>query len=150
MYNHILISTDGSEVAQKGVDHGLALANSLKARVTIIMATERFPLYAHAGIAGGYVPGPAEMAQFLTGQKETADSVLGAVKVAAENLGVPADTVHVPEAHPAEAIIDFAKSGDCDLIVMASHGRRGIRKLVLGSQTSEVLADSPVPVLVVR
>jgi nucleotide-binding universal stress UspA family protein len=135
MYNHILIPTDGSEVAQKGVDHGLSLAKSLKARVTVIMATERFPLYAHAGIAGGYVPGPGEMAQYLTGQKETADNVLSAVKVAAEKLGVQADTVHVAEAHPAEAIIEFAKSGDCSFIVMASHGRRGIRKLVLGSQT---------------
>lgn len=150
MYNHILISTDGSEVAQKGVDHGLSLASSLKARVTIIMATERFPVYAHAGIAGAYIPGPTEMAQYEAGQKETAERVLAGVKRAAEKLGVQANTVHIPQAYPAEAIVEGAKALDCDLIVMASHGRRGLRKLVLGSQTSEVLASSPVPVLVVR
>src|SRR5262245_23748750 len=64
MYKHILISTDGSEVAQKGVDHGLSLAKSLKARVTIIMVTEGFPIYSDAGITGAWVPGPAEMAQY--------------------------------------------------------------------------------------
>jgi nucleotide-binding universal stress UspA family protein len=150
MYNHILISTDGSELAKKGVDHGLSLAKSLKARVTIVMATERFPLSVHAGIAGAYIPGPSEMAQYEAGQAETAQNVLAVVKETAEGLGVPVDTVHVPEAYPAEAIIDLAKARGCSLIVMASHGRRGLRKLLLGSQTSEVLANSPVPVLVVR
>lgn len=150
MYKHILISTDGSEMAQKGVDHGLSLAKSLKARVTIIMVTERFPIHAHAGIAGGWIPGPAEMAQYHAAQKEAAQEVLATVATAAKKLGVPADTLHVPEAYPAEAIVELAKTADCNLIVMASHGRRGLRKLVLGSQTSEVLANSPVPVLVVR
>ena len=150
MYDHILISTDGSEVAQKGVDHGLSLAKSLGARATIIMVTERFPIYAEPGIAGTWVPGPAEIAQYDASQKELAQKVLAAVEAAARKLGVPADTVHVPEAYPAEAIVELAKARNCSLIVMASHGRRGLRKLVLGSQTSEVLANSPVPVLVVR
>ena len=150
MYKHILISTDGSEVAQKGVDHGLSLAKNLGARVTIIMATERFPVSVHTGIAGGWIPGPEEMARYEAGQKQVAQEVLAAVAAAAKKLGVPADTVHVPDAYAAEAIIEVAKARDCSLIVMASHGRRGLRKLVLGSQTSEVLADSPVPVLVVR
>jgi nucleotide-binding universal stress UspA family protein len=150
MYKHILIPTDGSEVARKGVDHGLSLAKSLGARVTIIMVTDRFPVSVHTGIAGGWIPGPEEMALYEAGQKEIAQEVLAAVKAAAKKLGVPADTVHVPEAYPAEAIVAVAKARDCSLIVMASHGRRGLRKLVLGSQTSEVLADSPVPVLVVR
>jgi nucleotide-binding universal stress UspA family protein len=150
MYKHILISTDGSEVAQKGVDHGLSLAKSLKARVTIIMVTEGFPIHSHAGITAAWVPVPAEMAQYEAGQKEIAQKVLAAVEAAAKKLGVPADTVHFPQAYPAEAIVELAKARDCSLIVMASHGRRGLRKLVLGSQTSEVLAHSPVPVLVVR
>jgi nucleotide-binding universal stress UspA family protein len=150
MYNHILISTDGSEVAQKGVDHGLSLAKSLGARVTIITVTERFPVYAEAGIAGTWVPGPDEIAHYDAGRKEMAQKVLAAVEAAAKKLGVPADTVHVPDAYPAEAIVELAKARDCSLIVMSSHGRRGLRKLVLGSQTSEVLANSPVPVLVVR
>jgi nucleotide-binding universal stress UspA family protein len=150
MYNHILISTDGSEVAQKGVDHGLSLAKSLGARVTIIMVTEQYPVSLHAGFAGGWIPGPEEMARYEAGQKEIAQEVLAAAEAAAKKLGVPADTVHVSEGYPAEAIIEVAKARKCNLIAMASHGRRGLRKLVLGSQTSEVLANSPVPVLVVR
>ncbi|MET0481745.1 MAG: universal stress protein [Aestuariivirgaceae bacterium] len=150
MYEHILISTDGSEVAQKGVDQGLSLAKQLGARVTIVMVTERFPVPVHTGIAGGWIPGPEEMARYEAAQKDMAREVLAAVAAAARKLGVPADTVHVPDGYPAEAIIEVAKARDCGLIVMASHGRRGLRKLLLGSQTAEVLADSPVPVLVVR
>jgi nucleotide-binding universal stress UspA family protein len=86
MYKHILISTDGSEVAQKGVDHGLSLAKSLKARVTIIMVTEGFPIYAHDGMTGAWVPGPAEMAQYEAGQKEIAQKVLAAVKPQQKSL----------------------------------------------------------------
>src|SRR5262245_29979078 len=119
MYNNILISTDGSEVAQKGVDHGLSLAKSLGARATIIMVTERFPMYAHAGFDGRltWVPGPDEMAQYETGQKKIAQQVLAAAEAAAKKLGVPADTVHIPEAYPAEAIVELAKARDCNLIV---------------------------------
>jgi nucleotide-binding universal stress UspA family protein len=137
-------------VAQKGVDHGLSLAKALGARVTIITVTERFPFYAEAGIAGAWVAGPDEMARYDTAQHEMAQKVLAAVEAAAKKLGVQAETVHVPDAYPAEAIVELAKARDCNLIVMASHGRRGLRKLVLGSQTSEVLTHSPVPVLVVR
>ena len=68
----------------------------------------------------------------------------------AEQIGISAELLHVPDAHPAPAIIETAKSRGCDLIVMGSHGRRGLRKLFLGSQTSEVLADGSVPVLVVH
>ena len=146
MYEHILISTDGSEVAQKGVDHGLSLAKSLGAKVTIVMATERFPLYT----SPDWVPGPNEMAEYEAGQKEVATKVLAKVKAAADRLGVNAETVHVPEAQPAEAIVATADKRHCTLIVMASHGRRGLRRLLLGSQTSEVLVSSPVPVLVVK
>jgi nucleotide-binding universal stress UspA family protein len=113
------------------------------------MATEKSPVYAHAGIVGASTPGPTDF-QYEARQKETAQKVLAAAKMAAEKLGVTADTVLVPEAHPAEAIIELAMARGCNLIVMASHGRRGLRKLVLGSQTSEVLAHSQIPVLVVR
>jgi nucleotide-binding universal stress UspA family protein len=146
MYKHILLSTDGSEVAGKGVDHGLSLAKSLGAKVTVVMVTERFPMYA----GPEWIPGPTEMAAYDARQKEAATQVLGDVKAAADRLGVDAETVHVPEAQPAEMIIATANQRQCDLIVMASHGRRGLRRLLLGSQTSEVLLSSPVPVLVVR
>jgi len=146
MYEHILISTDGSEVAQKGVDHGLSLAKSLGARVTIVTVTERFPIYA----GPEWIPGPNEIEDYNTRQKEGAAKVLADVKAAADRLGVTAETVHVPDAQPAEAIIATADKRQCGLIVMASHGRRGIRRLLLGSQTSEVLVGSPVPVLVIK
>jgi len=110
------------------------------------IATERWPVY------GGpdWIPGPTEIAEYAARQKEGATTVLANVKAAADRLGVEAEAVHVPEAQPADAIIATAKERHCDLIVMASHGRRGLRRLLLGSQTSEVLVSSPVPVLVVR
>ncbi|HEY4169031.1 MAG TPA: universal stress protein [Reyranella sp.] len=146
MYKHILISTDGSEVAQKGVDHGLSLAKALGARVTVVTVTERYPLYA----SPEWIPGPDEIEAYDTRQREGATQVLADVKAAADRLGVAAEIIHVPDAQPAEAIIATAKEHDCSLIVMASHGRRGLRRLLLGSQTSEVLVGSPVPVLVIR
>jgi nucleotide-binding universal stress UspA family protein len=146
MYKHILISTDGSEVAQKGVDHGLSLAKSVGARVTVVTVTERFPI----GPSPDWIPGPAEIEAWDARQTEWATKVLADVKAAAGRLGVVAETAHVAEAQPAEAILATAAKGPCDLIVMASHGRRGLRRLLLGSQTSEVLVGSPVPVLVVR
>jgi nucleotide-binding universal stress UspA family protein len=90
------------------------------------------------------------MAEYDAGQKEWADGVLARVKAAAEKLGVQAETLHVPDARPAEAILEAAQSRGSSLIAMSSHGRRGIGRLLLGSQTQEVLAHSPVPVLVVR
>ncbi|MBV8190889.1 MAG: universal stress protein [Alphaproteobacteria bacterium] len=146
MYQRILISTDGSEVAQKGVDHGLSLAKSVGAKVTIVTVTERFPIYA----GPDWIPGPTDLADYDARQKEAATKILADVLAAAGRLGVDAETVHVPEAQPAEAIIATANKKHCDLIVMASHGRRGLGRLLLGSQTSEVLVGSPVPVLVVR
>lgn len=146
MYQHILISTDGSDVAQKGVDQGLALAKSLGAKVTIFTASERLPVY--AGIDGGL--GAFAYDDYAAGQKEAAEKVLAATKASASRKGVEVDTVYTENALPAEAIIETAKARDCSLIVMSSHGRRGLGRLVLGSVTAEVLAHSPVPVLVVR
>lgn len=146
MYKHILISNDGSDVARKGVDHGLALAKSLGAKATIVTVTERYPVYP----SPDWIPGPAEMEAYATIQKESATKILADVKAAADRAGVAVETVHVPDAQPAEAIIATVKDRHCDLIVMSSHGRRGLRRILLGSQTSEVLVSSPVPVLVVR
>ena len=134
MYKHILISTDGSEVAQKGVDHGLSLAKSLAARVTVITVTEPFPYYAAASSAG-WAPLPIDISGYEEGQKD---------------LAVEASILYVPNSRPAEAIVETARTQGCSLIVMSSHGRRGLGRMLLGSQTAEVLAHSPVPVLVVR
>ncbi len=150
MYKHILISTDGSEVAQKGLDHGLSLAKEIGAKVSVITVTESFPVYASAGagVGAGWVP--IEMADYDKVQDEFANRVFAGAKQAAEQHGVAVETIHVRNAQPAEAILETAKAQGCDLIVMASHGRRGLGRLLLGSQTSEVVTRSPLPVLVVR
>ena len=149
MYANILLSTDGSDVARKGVKHGIALAKALNAKVIIMTVTESLPVDPGSGHASGSIPSKEEFDSFDAAAKETADKVLDEAQAMAEQIGISAELLHIPNAHPATAIIDTAKSRGCDLIVMASHGRRGLRKLFLGSQTSEVLVDGSVPVLVV-
>ena len=149
MYANILLSTDGSDVARKGVEHGLALAKLMNAKVIVITVTERLPVDLGSGQAG-WIPPQEMFDSFDAASKERADKILGEVRAMAEQMGISVELVHVPNAHPATAIVETAKSRGCDLIVMASHGRRGLRKLFLGSQTSEVLVDGSVPVLVVH
>jgi nucleotide-binding universal stress UspA family protein len=148
MYHHMLIPTDGSELAQKGVDHGLSLAKTLGAKVTLITITEPFPIQASATTE--WVPLPGDMSRYEEGQKQFAEKLLASAKASAEKMGLETKVIYVPNAFPAEAIIEAAKSEDCSLIVMASHGRRGLSRLLLGSQTTNVLTHSPIPVLVVR
>ncbi|ANF57255.1 universal stress protein [Halotalea alkalilenta] len=150
MYKHILLSTDGSEVAQKGIEQGLLLAQGLGAKVTIITVTEKLHTYAGPAGGAGWVPAPDEMAEYEAGRKKAAEKVIVDAKEAADRLGIQAQTLHIPDALPAETIVATAQERGCDLIAMSSHGRRGLDRLLLGSQTSEVLAHSPVAVLVVR
>ena len=149
MYANLLLSTDGSDVARKGVEQGIALAKALNARVTVITVTERLPVDYGSGHAGGWIPSQEEFDSFDEASKKLASKVLDEARILTEQIGISAELLHVPNAHPATAIIETAKSRGCDLIVMASHGRRGLRKLFLGSQTSEVLVNGSVPVLVV-
>ncbi|MCP3383478.1 MULTISPECIES: universal stress protein [unclassified Bradyrhizobium] len=149
MYANILLSTDGSDVARKGVEHGIALAKALKAKATIVTVTEPLPIDFGGGHDSGWVPSQREVDSFDAACRERAGKVLDEARAMAERSGLSVELVHVPNAHPATAIVETAKSGGCDLIVMASHGRRGLRKLFLGSQTSEVLVNGSVPVLVV-
>jgi len=150
MYANILMSTDGSDLAKKGVKDGIALAKALNAKATVITVTESLLVDYGGGHDSGWVPSQEEFDRFDAACKERAGKVLDEARAMAEQIGIPAELLHVPNAHPATAIIETAKSNGCDLIVMASHGRRGLKKLWLGSQTSEVLADGSVPVLVVR
>jgi len=149
MYANIRLSTDGSDVARNGVKHGIALAKALNAKVTVITVTERLPVDLRSGHAG-WIPPQEMFDSFDAASKERVGEILGEVRTMAEQIGISVELLHVPNAHPATAIIETAKSRGCDLIVMASHGRRGLRKLLLGSQTSEVLVDGSVPVLVVQ
>jgi nucleotide-binding universal stress UspA family protein len=150
MYANILVSTDGSDVARKGIKHGTALAKALNAKVTVITVTEPLPVDYGSGHASGWIPSQQEFDSFDAACKERAGKILDEARAMAEQIGISAELLHVPNAHAATAIIETARSRGCDLIVMASHGRRGLRKLLLGSQTSEVLVDGSVPVLVVH
>lgn len=146
MYQQILISTDGSEVAQKGVDHGLALAKALGARTTLVAVAETVLPYA----VGDVGLSTSMHVEYAESQKRAAERILAGVKEAADHAGVAAETVCLESIAPATAIVETAGARNCDIIVMSSHGRRGLRRLVLGSVTAEVLATSPIPVLVVR
>ena len=115
----------------------------------VITVTEPLPVDYGSGHAGGWVPSKEEFDRFDAACKESAGKVLDEARAMAEQIGISVELLHVPNSHPATTIIETAKSRGCDLIVMGSHGRRGLRKLFLGSQTSEVLVDGSVPVLVV-
>ncbi|MBR0776719.1 universal stress protein [Bradyrhizobium diazoefficiens] len=125
MYRHILIPTDGSELAWRGVAHGLALAKSVGARVSAITVVE--PLFA---VSGDFA------------------SVLDRVAGAARELGVTCDTIQVESVPAHEAIVAAAVDRGCDLIVMASHGVSGFSALLLGSVASKVLTAAKTPVLI--
>src|SRR5262249_48832365 len=135
MYANILLSTDGSDVAKKGVENGIALAKALNAKVTVITVTEPLPVDYGGGFDAGWIPSQEEFDRFDAACKETAGKVLGEARAMAERIGIAVETLHAPNAHPATTIIETAKARGCDLIVMGSHGRRGLRKLFLGSQT---------------
>jgi nucleotide-binding universal stress UspA family protein len=145
MFKHILIATDGSEVAQKGVDQGLALAKPLGAKVTAVTVTE--PM---AAMMMGEAAIALPLDDFDKAASANAAQILAGVSAAASKAGVACDTLHVKDQYPAEGIVEAAKARGCDLIVMASHGRRGLSKLLLGSQATRVLTLSEVPVLVCR
>lgn len=145
MYTHILISTDGSELAQRGIDHGLSLAKSLGSKVTIVTVTEPFPIMAKG--SGKWAP---HIKAYDADQAKLAEEILSMIQASARNMGLEVGTAHVSNSYPAAVIIDIAQNLGCNLIVMASQGRRGIKKALLGSQTSEVLATATVPVLVVH
>ncbi len=148
MYKTILIATDGSELAGKGIFHGLRLARALNAEVVFVTTTEIWPVLNTASDAERGVMHPTE--EFEKAAAEAAQQVLSQAQSSADNLGVPCETVHVKDQHPADGIIQTADAKKCDLVIIASHGRRGIRRAILGSVANEVITHSKVPVLVVR
>jgi nucleotide-binding universal stress UspA family protein len=145
MYRHVVIATDGSELAGKAVTQGLALAKTLGAKVTIVTVTDPMP----ALVSGDATP-VLSLQDYARAAAAHAAKILDGAAAAAKASGVACETVHVKEQYPAQGIVDTAKAGGGDLIVMASHGRRGLSKLLLGSQATEVVSLSPVPVLVCR
>lgn len=145
MYKHILIATDGSDLAGKAVKAGLQLAKVLNANVTAVTVTEPWTAY----ITGeGPIAFPID--EYEKSAAENATRTLAAVDDLANKLAVSCKSIHVKDQYPADGILDAAKSHGCDLIVMASHGRRGLGRLLLGSAAVSVLTHSTVPVLICR
>lgn len=145
MHQHILIPTDGSELSQKAIDYGMALAKSVNAKVTVM--TVSTPFYTLAVEPGMITDTPEQYGKRMA---TLAAKYLNVANEAALAAGVSCDTLHVEHDHPYLAIIETASQKSCDLIVMASHGRRGISAIVLGSETVKVLTHSTIPVLVFR
>ena len=146
MYRHILIPTDGSELAERAVTHGLSLAKSVGAKVSVIVAEQPFDWISVSEATGRRIS--EETAKHAEQIKKHAASVLNSAADAAKQAGVPCDTIQVKDAQPYKAIIATAADRGCDLVVMASHGRSGLSAVVLGSVTNKVLTHTKTPVLV--
>jgi nucleotide-binding universal stress UspA family protein len=145
MYKHILIPTDGSELSEKAIKQGLALAKSIGAKVTAITVSQTFHTFS---VDPGIVTDTPM--QYQKNCDARAERYLSTAKNAAKVVSVPYEGMHVMHDHPYEAIVDAAKDKGCDLICMASHGRKGMSALVLGSETVKVLTHSKIPTLVCR
>ncbi len=148
MYKRILIATDGSELANKAVSHGIALAKIDQAPVSVVTVTEMWPAFE---MAHDYDRGKKDpIGNYEAKASAAARQILDNAANAAKSQGVDCTLIHVPDRHPAEGIVATAQEIGADLIVMASHGRRGIGRMLLGSQTIDVTTHSKVPVLIVR
>ena len=144
MYQRILVPTDGSDITAKAVSTAVALAKLSGASLVTLCVKEPFPYSAISEMQ------PVPPQEFYDAQERIAASRVQAVLTAAAEAGVAAEGATVEALHPWEAILDMAKQKGCDVIVMASHGRRGMAALLIGSETSRVLTHSPLPVLVVK
>jgi len=147
MFKHILLPTDGSPVASKAVKRGIEFAKKIGARVTALHVVSSFRFMTDEG---AMVLNPALRKRFEDEGKARAQEILGAVAKQARAKGVRCAAVSVSSDQSFHEIVATARRKKCDLIMMASHGRRGISSLLLGSVTSKVLLHSKVPVLVVR
>lgn len=147
MYKNILATTDGSEFAERGLIQGINLAKTLGSKLTVMTVTAP---YSVSGLPGGWNDTPAFIERYEQEWKDYATAALSRANDLATAAGVSIQTQHITAQHPATAILELAKEKGMDLIVMASHGHRGLKGLLLGSQTNEVLTHSDTPVLVVR
>jgi nucleotide-binding universal stress UspA family protein len=144
VFKRILVPTDGSELSAKALATALGLAQPLCAQIFTLAVKEPFPYSALSEMQ------PIPPQEFYDSQTRIAQRNLDRVATACQQAGLSCGTHSVEALHPWEAILDEAQAKDCDLIVMASHGRRGVAALLLGSETQKVLTHGKVPVLVVR
>lgn len=147
MYKSILIATDGSALSKKAVNAGIDLAVLTGAEVTVLKVVPRYPM---SYFEGGSTISSSQVAAAEKQWAEAANAVVQIVKASAEARGLKARGVTKSSDLVAESVMAIAKKYKCDLIVMASHGRKGIKRLLLGSETLHVLTHSSIPVLVLR
>jgi nucleotide-binding universal stress UspA family protein len=146
MFKHILIPTDGSELSQKAISTGVELAQFHGARVTGVHAIPDYHLM--IAYEGAFDPVTEERIEHEA--RVRADSYLQHIQTVCAQAGVPCDTVCETSDHPYDAILKVADSRQCDLILLHSHGRKGLAAVLLGSETRKVLTYSKIPVMVVR
>jgi nucleotide-binding universal stress UspA family protein len=144
MFKRILLPTDGSDITAKAIDTAIALAKSVGAQIVTLSVREPFP---YSGVSEMQ---PVPPQAYFDAQERIAAARIQQVQQACVAAGVPCEGHTVDAIHPWEAIIELAQTAGCDLLVMASHGRRGVSALLLGSETQKVLTHSTIPVLVVR
>lgn len=149
MYQRIVVAIDGSELSDKAFRHALALAGQLKAKLIALTVTDP-SLIITSGAEMMQVNTTTVIKELNRAKEESAAKILAAAKEAATAAGQPVEVLHLPDSQTADGILETAKDQGADLIVMGSHGRRGLGRLLLGSQAAEVLAHSTIPVLVVK
>ena len=145
MFKHLLLPTDGSDASQRTVLEGVRLAKEFNAKITGISVVPEFHLLTFNTTM---IEDTREV--FIAESRSQANGYLTVLNKAADEAGVPCEIEVVLSDHPYEAIIHAAKSKGCDLIMMALHGRRGMRSILIGSETQKVLTHSKIPVLVYR
>ena len=148
MNQKILIATEGSELSDKAVSYGLSVAKKLKSHVSFVTVTE--PWIAGRTIERLEAAIEKPIDEYENTMAAWAEGVLSTSADRAKEMGVGCETIHIKDQYPAEGIIETAKSQGCSLIIMASHGRRGLKMVLLGSVANEVVSQSPVPVLIYR
>jgi nucleotide-binding universal stress UspA family protein len=147
MFKHLLVPTDGSDLSESTVQRAISFAKDAGARITFFYAQPDFPMPIYGE---GALIDPTTPEQFARAAAQEAEQILSRARTAAETQGVSVGTDTAVNEVPYEAIIDAANRHGCDLIFMASHGRRGLASLLLGSETQKVLTHSTTPVLVYR
>jgi nucleotide-binding universal stress UspA family protein len=147
MYKHLLVATDGSKLSAKAVIRAIALAKPLGAKLTMFYASPDYPTPVYTE---GFAYSPMSRKEYRAVCAKEADRILTQTSLQAEKAGVDCERLHVIAGAPWEAILAAVRKNKCDAIVMASHGRRGLSAVLLGSETQKVLTHSKVPVLVVR
>lgn len=146
-YRRLLVPTDGSELSDRAVEQAVGLASALGAEVRFLHVQISFPI---SLVGVGELVEPSTIDALVTAARQRAETILGAAMAVADQAGVKAESSVQTNPMPHRVIVEAAQQQGCDLIVMASHGRKGLEGLLIGSETQRVLTHSPCPVLVVR